>query len=94
MEVAHKKAEDGNVSRVLSIKVETHLSIKLSKTSEGHLRLKSVRRILAIGLIYGPRTNKQFDIPFLAFWTLPGPLVRHSYSLIFKPRYCVNNFRV
>ena len=50
---------------VLSIKVETHLSIKLSKKNFGGiLRLKSVRRILVMGLIYGPRANKQSDIPF------------------------------
>ena len=46
---------------------------------------KSVRRTLVIGLIYGPRANKQFDIAFGVFWTLPGPL-RHSDSLMFKPR--------
>ena len=44
---------------VLSIKVETHSSIKLSKKNFGGiLRLKSVRRILVIGLIYGPRASK------------------------------------
>ena len=42
-----------------------HLSIKLSKKNfEGILRPKSVRRKLVIGLIYGPRANKQFDIAF------------------------------
>ena len=35
-------------------------SIKL----RGILRPKSVRRTLVIGLIYGPRANKQFDIAF------------------------------
>ena len=28
------------------------------------LRPKSVRRTLVMGLIYGPRANKQFDIAF------------------------------
>ena len=54
-----------NVSSILSVKVETHLSIKLSKKNFGGImRLKSVRGILVMGLIYGPRANKQFDIPF------------------------------
>ena len=54
-----------NVTNVLSIKVETHLAINLSKKNFGGiLRLKSVRGILDIGLIYGPRANKQFEIPF------------------------------
>ena len=38
-----------------------------------------------MGLIYGPRANKQFDTALCVFLTLPGP-VGHSYSLIFKPR--------
>ena len=42
---------------VESTDVETHLSIKL----RGILRPKSVRRTLVMGLIYGPRANKQFD---------------------------------
>ena len=37
-----------------------HLSIKL----RGILGPKSVRRTLVIGLIYGPRANKQFDLMF------------------------------
>ena len=45
---------------VESTAVETHLSIKLREI----LRPKSVRRTLVIGLIYGPRANKQFDIAF------------------------------
>ena len=45
---------------VESIDVETHLSIKL----RGILRPKSVRKTLVIGLIYGSRANKQFDIAF------------------------------
>ena len=45
---------------VESADVETHLSVKL----RGLLRPKSVRRTLAIGLIYGPRANKQFNIAF------------------------------
>ena len=66
-------------------KVETHLSIKLSKKNFGGiLGPKSVRRTLVTGLIYGLRANKQFDIVFWVFWTLPGP-IGHSDSLIFKP---------
>ena len=50
---------------VLSAEAETHLSIKFSKKDFGGiLRPKSVRRTLLIGLIYGPRANKQFDIAF------------------------------
>ena len=66
-----------------------HLSIKL----RGILRPKSVRRTLVIGLIYGPRANKQFDIVFRVFWTWPGP-IGYSDSLIFKPRDCVNTLYV
>ena len=45
--------------------METHLSTKLSKKNFGGiLRPKSVRRTLVIGLICGPRANKQFDIAF------------------------------
>ena len=48
-----------------STEVETHLSIKLSKKNFGRiLRPKSVRRAMVIGLIYGRRANKQFDIAF------------------------------
>ena len=66
--------------------VETPLFIKFSKKNfRGILRPKPVRRTLIIGLIYGPRANKQFDIAFCVFWALPGPL-RQSDSLIFKPR--------
>ena len=45
---------------VESTDIDTHLSMKL----RGILRPKSVRRTLVIGLIYGPRANKQFDIAF------------------------------
>ena len=53
-------------SRVVEpTKVETHLSIKLSKKNfGGMLRPKSVRRTLVTGLVYGLRANKQFDIVF------------------------------
>ena len=86
MEVAQIRAEDGTFQVYCQKKVETHLSIKLSKKNfVGILRLKPVGRTLVIGLIYGPRANKQSDIPFRVFWTLLGPL-RHSDSLIFKPR--------
>ena len=48
-----------------STEAKVHLSIKFSKKNFGGiLRLKSGRRTLAIGLIYGPRANKQFDIVF------------------------------
>ena len=48
-----------------STEVETHLSIKFSKKDFGGiLEPKSVRRTLVIGLIYGTRANKQFDIAF------------------------------
>ena len=74
--------------------VKTQLSIKLSKKNFGGiLRLKSVRRTLVMGPIYGPRANKQFDTAFCVFLTLPGP-VGHSYSLILSPDDCVNNFHV
>ena len=63
-----------------------HLSIKLSKKNFGGiLSPKSVRRTLVIGLIYGLRANKQFDIAFGVFWTLPGS-IGHSDILIFRPR--------
>ena len=42
----------------MSTDIDMHLSMKL----RGILRPKSVRRTLVIGLIYGPRANKQFDI--------------------------------
>ena len=45
---------------VESTDIEMHLSIKL----RGILRPKSVRKTLVMGLIYGPRANKQFDIAF------------------------------
>ena len=70
MEVAQLRAEDGTFQVYCqyiaeSTEVETHLSIKLSKKNLGGiLRLKSVRRTLAIGLIYRPKANKQFDIAF------------------------------
>ena len=48
-----------------STKVETHLSIKLSKKNFGILRPNTVRRTLVIGLIYGSRANKQFDIAYI-----------------------------
>ena len=42
-----------------------HLSVKFSKRHfGGMLRPKSVRDTLVIGLIYGPRANKKFDIAF------------------------------
>ena len=45
--------------------VKTHSFIKFSKKSFGGiLKPKSVRRPLVVGLIYGPRANKQFDIAF------------------------------
>ena len=62
MEVDQIRVEDGTfqkctVNKQLSLQT-LHLSIKL----RGILRPKSVRRTLVIGLIYGPRANKQFDI--------------------------------
>ena len=66
-----------------------HLSMKL----RGILRPKSVRRTLVIGLIYGPRANKQFDIVFGVFWTWPSP-IGHSESLILSPDGCANNLHV
>ena len=58
------------------------------------MRPKSVRRKLVIGLVYGPRANKQFDIAFWVFWTWPGP-IGHSDSLKFlSPDDCVNNLHV
>ena len=45
---------------VESTDVEMHLSVKL----RGILRPKSVRRTLVIGLIFGSRAKKQFDIAF------------------------------
>ena len=49
------------------IHYETHSSIKLSeKNFGGILSPKSVRRTLVIGLIYGLRANKQFDIAFFS----------------------------
>ena len=65
--------DDGsrNISKVYCQKIaesteaETHLLIKFSKKNFGGiLRPKSVRRTLVIGLIYGPRANKQFGIAF------------------------------
>ena len=44
---------------------ETYLFIKLSKKNFGGiLRPKFVRRTLVMGLIYGLRANKHFDIAF------------------------------
>ena len=43
-----------------STDVEMHLSVNL----RGILRPKSVMITLFIGLIYGPRANKLFDIAF------------------------------
>ena len=68
MEVDQIRVEDGTFQKctvnkynvVESTDVEMHLSIKL----RGILRPKSVRRTLVIGLRYGPRANKQFDISF------------------------------
>ena len=45
---------------VESTDVDMHLSMKL----RGILRPESIRRTLVIGLIYGPRASKQFDIAF------------------------------
>ena len=48
-----------------STEVEMHLSIKFSKKNFGGiLRPKPVRRTLAMGLIYGSRATKQFEIAF------------------------------
>ena len=48
-----------------STEAETHLSIKFSKKNFGQiLRPKSVRRTSFMGLIYGLRANKQFDVAF------------------------------
>ena len=65
------KSRRWNVSKVYyqinseATEVETHLSIKFSENNfRVMLRPKSVRRPLVIGLIYGPRANKQFDIAF------------------------------
>ena len=66
MEVDQLRVEDGTFQKctvkliVESTGAEMHLSIK----PRGILRPKSVRRKLVIGLIYGPRANKQFDIAF------------------------------
>ena len=66
MEVDQIKVEDGmfqkcTVNKIFeSTEVEMHLSIKL----RGILKPKSVRKTLVMGLIYGPRANKQFDIAF------------------------------
>ena len=70
-----------------------HLSMKLSKKNfRGILRPKSVSRTLVIGLIYGPRANKQFDIAFGVIWTLPYALIGNSDSLIFKPKRLLTIF--
>ena len=66
MEVDQIRVEDGTFQKctvkkiVESTAVEMHLSIKL----RGILSPKSVRRTFVVGLIYGPRANKQFDIAF------------------------------
>ena len=90
MEVAQIRVEDGTFQKctvnkylVESTDVQTHLSIKLSKKNFREvLRAKSVRRTLVIGLIYGPRATKQFD---MVFWSWPGSM-GHSDSFIFKHR--------
>ena len=70
MEVAQIKAEDETFQKYTAInsestEAETHLSIKFSNKNFGWiLRPKFVRITLVIGLIYGPRANKQFDIAF------------------------------
>ena len=53
-------------SSILSTEVEAHLSIIkiLKEELRRDTEPKSVRRTLVIGLIYGPRANKQFDIVF------------------------------
>ena len=49
----------------MSTEVKTHLSINLSKKNfRVILRPKSVRSALVIGIIYGSRANKQFNIAF------------------------------
>ena len=71
-----------------------YLSMELSKKNfGGMLSPKSVRRTLVIGLIYGPRANKQFDIAFWVFWTLSGP-IGHSDILFLDPDNSVDNFHV
>ena len=71
MEVAQITVEDGTfqkctVNKQLSLQKlkRIYLHVKLSKINfRGILSPKSVRRrTLVIGLIYGPRANKQFDI--------------------------------
>ena len=52
----------GRFKRVLSIVESTVVEMDLSIKLRGILRPKSVRITLVIGLIYGPRANKQFDI--------------------------------
>ena len=72
MEVTQIRAEDGTLQKCIINKyqlspteVKTHSFIKFSKKSFGGiLRPKSVRRPLIVGLIYGPRANKQFGIAF------------------------------
>ena len=59
----------GRFKSVLSIVESTDVEIRLSIKLRGILRPKSVRRTLVIGLIYGPRANKQFDIAFRVSWT-------------------------
>ena len=89
MEVAQIRVEDGTfqkctVNKYLSLQTFKRIYLKLSKKNfRGILRAKSVRRILVIGLIYGPRANtEQFD---MVFWSWPGSM-GHSDSLIFKHR--------
>ena len=71
MEVAQIRAEDGTFQKCTcqqtaeSTEMETHLSIKFSKKDVGRiLRPKSVRKTSVIGLVYGPRANRQFDVAF------------------------------
>ena len=56
------------------------------------MRPKSVRRTLAIWLIYGPRANEQFDVAlsFLDF-AMPSTALR---QLNLRPDGCVTNFHV
>ena len=71
MGVAQIRAEDGMFQKctcqpmVESAEIGTHLSIKFLKDDFGTmLWLKSLRRTLVLGLIYGLRANKQFDKAF------------------------------
>ena len=49
-----------NASKVYCQEIDESTEVNFG----GILRPKSVRKTLVIGLIYGPRANKQFDIAF------------------------------